>query len=483
MSVMLSFREEGPQYEGAKAVAHTMGLSVQDYLLACIAEGHKVLKARHGMPEADLNEPTFIRWGASGSTDARPLGNWPADLYNCDSPVGLPASSRGGPMKIAAFAGRLSAMLLAVGIAAGVLAPEARAAGFDCSKASTAVEKAICGDPKLSSLDEELSAAYSKALSSAVDRDAMKAEQRRWLTQVRNKCVDALCLEEAYRVRFTEIDERPPVAVEPVQPPVQEFVATPPAETPPASAPVAEPIAEARQDAAPATVLPEPLPSAPVPVPTPAYQSPMQQAPAPTVADAQSPGNAGTVSAHAEGLTSLQMKVIGAILLLNAMVAVFLHRKGSLTIYSDYTDATFTSMAPLVALGVYFGAAFFEAPENVSKAAGAVTLALMLLFVLKSTLQANRNVLLALVALMAKLTIIVVYYAGMAFLLFGSGSARRKGERRDSFEARQRREARQSRAMMAALTAAFVFLTAWVCREDEFTSLGDYLSFRRTANA
>ncbi len=86
-------------------------------------------------------------------------------------------------------------------------------------------------------------------------------------------------------------------------------------------------------------------------------------------------------------------------------------------------------------------------------------------------------------ALVAKLTIIVVYYAGMAFLIFGSGSARRKGERRDSFEARQRREARQNKAMMAAFTAAFVFLTAWVCREDEFSSLGDYVSFRRTANA
>jgi uncharacterized protein len=244
-------------------------------------------------------------------------------------------------MKFGTLAGRLSAILIAVGIAGGVFAPEARAAGFDCSKASTAVEKAICGDPKLSSLDEELSAAYSKALSLAVDRDAMKAEQRRWLTQVRNKCVDALCLEEAYRVRFAEIGERAPVTVEPVQPPVQEPVATPPAETPPASAPVAEPIVEARQDAAPATVPPEPLPSAPVPVPTPAYQTPMQQTPAPTVADAQFPGNANTVSAHAEGLTSLQMKVIGAILLLNAMVAIFLHRKGSLTIYSDYTDATF----------------------------------------------------------------------------------------------------------------------------------------------
>lgn len=389
-------------------------------------------------------------------------------------------------MKFGTLAGRLSAILVAVGIAGGVFAPEARAAGFDCAKASTVVEKTICGDPKLSSLDEELSAIYSKAMASAVDRDAMKGEQRRWLTQVRNKCVDALCLEEAYRVRFAELGGRAPVAIEPVPAPVVQA----PVEVPPAPAPVAEPVAEARQEAPPPDVRPEPAPSVPVvaaPEPTPAYQvpSPAYQTPAPTVAEPQFSGNAGAVPVQqvSEGLTSLQMKIIGAILLLNAIVAVFLHKKGSLTIYSDYTDATFTSVAPLVALAVYFGAAFFEAPESVSKAAGAVTLALMLLFVLKSTFQANRNVLLALVALTAKLTIIVVYYAGMAFLIFGSGSARRKGERRDSYEARQRREARQNRAMMAALTAAFLFLTAWVCREDEFTSLGEYLSFRRTANA
>lgn len=384
-------------------------------------------------------------------------------------------------MQFGNFAGRLSAILLAVGLAVAVHAPQAEAAGFDCSKASTAVEKAICGDPKLSSLDEELSAIYSRAMSSAVDRDAMKAEQRRWLTQVRNKCVDAMCLEDAYRVRFAELGgfAAPPVAAEPIHTPV---AAEPPpapvaSEPAPVAAAVAEP--EARQEV-PAV---QPVPS--VVAAPPAYQAPAPtyQAPAPTVTDPQFSGNAGTVPAQTEGLTSLQMKIIGAILLLNAIAAVVLHKKGSLTIYSDYTDATFTSVAPLLALGVYFGAAFFEAPEQVSKAAGVVTLALMAIFVVKSTFQANRNVPLAIVALVAKLTIIVVYYAGMAFLIFGSGSARRKGERRDSFEARQRREARQNKAMMAAFTAAFVFLTAWVCREDEFSSLGDYVSFRRAANA
>lgn len=63
MSIVLSFREEGPAYDRAKAVADAMGLSVQDYLLGCIAEGHKLLRSRHQPTAADLEEPTFQRWG------------------------------------------------------------------------------------------------------------------------------------------------------------------------------------------------------------------------------------------------------------------------------------------------------------------------------------------------------------------------------------------------------------------------------------
>lgn len=69
MSVVLSFREDGPAYDRAKAVADAMGLSMQDYLLACIAEGHRVLRARHRPSDADLDVPTFERWGISLGTE------------------------------------------------------------------------------------------------------------------------------------------------------------------------------------------------------------------------------------------------------------------------------------------------------------------------------------------------------------------------------------------------------------------------------
>lgn len=63
MSVVLRFRNDGPAFDRAKAVADAMGLSIEDYLMACIAEGNKVLRARHLPLDLDMDEPTFIRWG------------------------------------------------------------------------------------------------------------------------------------------------------------------------------------------------------------------------------------------------------------------------------------------------------------------------------------------------------------------------------------------------------------------------------------
>lgn len=63
MSVTLRFREEGAAFERAKLVADALGLSMDAYLLACVAEGHKVLRARCLAARPELEEPAFIRRG------------------------------------------------------------------------------------------------------------------------------------------------------------------------------------------------------------------------------------------------------------------------------------------------------------------------------------------------------------------------------------------------------------------------------------
>lgn len=84
----------------------------------------------------------------------------------------------------------------------------ALAAGFDCKKAATPVEKAICADEKLSELDEYLSRYYAVALDTMPDAaSCLKADQRDWVKSSRNSCgSDTKCLTKAYLERLSILD-------------------------------------------------------------------------------------------------------------------------------------------------------------------------------------------------------------------------------------------------------------------------------------
>lgn len=82
------------------------------------------------------------------------------------------------------------------------------AASFDCNKASTLVETAICSDPELSSLDDSLAALYKQALRESSSATQIKAHQRAWL-KTRNTCKSAGCLRDAYHQRLAELQATP----------------------------------------------------------------------------------------------------------------------------------------------------------------------------------------------------------------------------------------------------------------------------------
>jgi len=80
------------------------------------------------------------------------------------------------------------------------------AASFNCSKASTKTEKAICADPILSKLDEDMAAAYSEALKTS-DPDAVKKGQRKWLKEILAPCIeDRVCIKKAYENRLRQLE-------------------------------------------------------------------------------------------------------------------------------------------------------------------------------------------------------------------------------------------------------------------------------------
>ncbi len=76
----------------------------------------------------------------------------------------------------------------------------AHGASFDCSKARTPVEKAICADPHLSSLDDQMAQAYRDALNKADEAyPALRQDQRAWLKGLNAGCSGAAigaCIEK-----------------------------------------------------------------------------------------------------------------------------------------------------------------------------------------------------------------------------------------------------------------------------------------------
>jgi len=100
--------------------------------------------------------------------------------------------------------------------------PAAQAASFDCAKASSQVEQAICANPDLSRADEVLARAYATALGGLSDaaKAAVQKGQREWLGFAALACTtDAKpfrvaltddqqgCLNAVYRSRISELGQ------------------------------------------------------------------------------------------------------------------------------------------------------------------------------------------------------------------------------------------------------------------------------------
>jgi uncharacterized protein len=103
---------------------------------------------------------------------------------------------------------------LLIGQGVTPLASTAQAASFDCARARSTDERAICGNRILEDRDVELSVLYGliQKLVPMGSRDAIRREQTQWLAQ-RGRCgADIPCLRRTYDRRIAAlratIDER-----------------------------------------------------------------------------------------------------------------------------------------------------------------------------------------------------------------------------------------------------------------------------------
>ena len=106
-------------------------------------------------------------------------------------------------LPIRAIAAAVCCATLVMPLAFGNTAPS-----FNCRKASTVPEKAICGDAELSGLDAQLARAWGNLKHGFNDNGVlgrMTLDQRQWVSK-RDACgADRACLRQAYKDRLARL--------------------------------------------------------------------------------------------------------------------------------------------------------------------------------------------------------------------------------------------------------------------------------------
>ena len=355
---------------------------------------------------------------------------------------------------------RIHYALVLIALSFGAISTQA--ASFDCAKAVSAVEKLICENPALSDLDEQMARAYREKV--AIDPELSRTEQRVWISETRNRCVDGGCLYTAYRNRINTLTGDAEIL------------------TPQAPSPPTQPKLDSQSaiDITGAT-------GSPILNSNSGASKPGPKVVPPTELPAQNSSTNLAVQVDAQtGDRWIWLQIGGALLAAVVGFSIYRHKSTGLVIYSNYTDALITGLAPIVFLMTYFALIYLKVTEQRALyAAGFFGLLLLVLVARVSYRDNGGNLFNLVLALTTKITVVGVFYFAMCFLLFGfATSERKKGERLDCYEARKRREAKASKAALAAFAAGCIALVAWLCKREEFISIAEYVtSDQKTANA
>ncbi len=82
-------------------------------------------------------------------------------------------------------------------------------ASFDCRRASTPTEIAMCRNPDLSWLDQQMDGTFRAVLANSENPDALRQSQRQWLSDVQLCGADEGCIEKTYSDRILELSPNP----------------------------------------------------------------------------------------------------------------------------------------------------------------------------------------------------------------------------------------------------------------------------------
>jgi len=345
-----------------------------------------------------------------------------------------------------------------------LLGGNASAASFDCTKASTFAEKEICRDGYLSGLDELLSDQYRRSYAQAIDKQTLLQSQREWLA-TRDQCNTQKCLDSTISERIQALKMYPLEEREQAEQQAQAEIVL---EQTPLENQAWVASEQALQVQNPAAQYAEPQGQQIYNVPiVPTYGSDSYVAS--TWAQERS-WFSRFFDSPAWKWTLLAMAII-------TLTVMYLHHSGSATVYIDYTDAAITNGLPLIGLIFYLVGAWLELPDAVRALGFYVCIIAALVFGLYTAFLANGFGVQFVLVVIAKLTLVSVFYALVAFLLLALMPTKYKDETRAQADARSRRSAREAKIQIAALSVGYTFLTRWLCRYGEFSSVSETLSY------
>ncbi|EPH0299294.1 hypothetical protein [Pseudomonas aeruginosa] len=393
----------------------------------------------------------------------------------------------------------------ASGLLLALLAGQTVAASFDCSKASSFPEKEICRDGYLSGLDDWLAKSYRTALEVNPDQyEAVRQSQREWLA-TRDACTDQKCLDKTIGARIQALDqyvtaERGKSASALAQAQLikrqeEEAIRQRQTEERLATEEAArqtqienqrqQAIIELQQraQAAQAIESQRAIEHQQALAQIPQYQ-PAQQVAQASSATSFSPSYRAPEKSLWQQFKSSPawkyMLLAGALLTAWAM---WRHHQGQATIYNDYTDAAITNLLPAAGVVLAFLMNWLELPRQLAMVAGLTGFMLALMFAVYASVRTNQGWLSISLSLIAKMTLVSVFYAVLGALVASLFvSTKYKGESQARANARNRREKKETMAMIAALTTAYTFLSAWLCRRQEFIPVSECLAFDSTAS-
>lgn len=266
------------------------------------------------------------------------------------------------------------------------------AASFNCENNDLSdLEKKVCENQILSSLDEQLALAYKKAIRLSWRQDELRMSQRKWVTDIRSACDDEACLESAYRLRIAKLDEGEQLEVG------SREVSTPMRDRTDQDS--AQPIESAQERTAPA----------------------QQKEPIDSVENSSGKqGAAKTAGGSNDDYLGYVLMIWGGIVVLG----VILGWNEKIVVFRNYNDLAIVFASGICIYGAFLVAFGFASNSN-SMATLSISLVVLSIglvcYLIIRTFLDNRSILGTLLALVTKLTLSILFLFNLLSLLSPSG--------------------------------------------------------------